>query len=509
MNTHSSIWLCLHFPQLPIEVFDRHQQEKPVVVISRQRVVYMNSSAQKLGIKPGSSMNTAYTISEQVVCFERDEEKELATLSQLAQWAYQFSPNVSIKVPHSILLDITGCLKLFRGIKNLKAAISEGLNRLGFTAATGINGTPMSALCFAESGFAESGFAEPGFAEPGTEKTREMDGIRSDRVADSLHPIPIQFLRIDENIQNTLHQMGISRCQQLFELPIDGLNRRFGIFFTDYLQRLTGEKPDPQKFVADKPRFRSDVTFLSDVTNTQSLVFPMKRLLGELQDFLIGRQLLVSQFSFKLSHRNHSPKAFTIFLANPDKDAQMFLMLSQLQLDKVRDMPEIDNVSLAAGTFFETEADSGDLFHDTPFKQKDGSTHSKAEEARAARLINMMTARLGPQACFGLSLANDHRPEFAWKPVTMAAKDYWHGDQSQGNARPLYLLPTPKILSPDAPYLSGKLELLQGPERIEFGWWDNKGIARDYYIAQHQSGALYWIYQHLHDRSWHLHGIFS
>lgn len=503
MNTHSSIWLCLHFSQLPIEVFDRHQQEKPVVITSRQRVVYMNRSAQKLGIKPGSSMNTAYTISEQVVSFERDEEKELATLSQLAQWAYQFSPNVSIKVPHSILLDITGCLKLFRGIKNLKAAISEGLNRLGFTAATGINGTPMSALCFAESGLAESSLAESG-----AEKA-SIEIIPSDRVADSLHPIPIQFLRIDEHIQNTLHQMGISRCQQLFELPIDGLNRRFGIFFTDYLQRLTGEKPDPQKFVADKPRFRSDVTFLSDVTNTQSLVFPMKRLLGELQDFLIGRQLLVNQFSFKLSHRNHSPKELSIILANPDRDAQMFLMLSQLQLDKVRDMPEIDNVSLAAGTFFEAEADSGDLFHGTQFKQKDGRTHSKAEEARAVRLINMMTARLGPQACFGLSLANDHRPEFAWKPVTMAAKDYWHDDQLQGNVRPLYLLPTPKILSSDAPYLSGKLELLQGPERIDFGWWDNKGIARDYYIAQHPSGALYWIYQHLHDRSWHLHGIFS
>jgi len=123
----------------------------------------------------------------------------------------------------------------------------------------------------------------------------------------------------------------------------------------------------------------------------------------------------------------------------------------------------------------------------------------------------MMTARLGAQACFGLSLANDHRPERAWKPVRLAAKDYWQGQAKDSNARPLYLLPTPKTLSIEAgiPCMSGKLELLQGPERIDFGWWDNDAIARDYYIAKHQTGSLYWIYQHLDNSRWYLHGIFS
>ena len=71
----SNQWICLHFPQLPVEVFARHQVAKPVVVTIRQRVVAMNHQSQGIGIRIGSSMNTAYTISEDVVSFEREEDK--------------------------------------------------------------------------------------------------------------------------------------------------------------------------------------------------------------------------------------------------------------------------------------------------------------------------------------------------------------------------------------------------------------------------------------------------
>lgn len=489
-TSNQGMWFCLHFPQLPIEVFDREKDNtRPVVILERQKVAFMNPAASGMGICEGNNMNTAYTISEQVVSFERNEEKELDTLSHLAQWAYQFTPNVSVKAPHSLLLDVEGCLRLFGGIESLKQKIQCGLTKLGFKAVIGVNGTPLSALCFAES--------------DGKDNTGDVTA--------SLAPVPVHYLRVDEDIIETLHRMGIVTVKQLLDLPVDGLNRRFGVFFTDYLQRLTGEIPDPRKFVSDKPRFVSGITFLSDITNIESLIFPMKRLIGELQDFLRGRQLLINQFSFTLSHRSHPSRSFSVYLTNPENDAAMFLMLSQLQLEKINDMPEVDHISLSATAFFEAETGPGDLFHGTRFKQKDGRIHSKAGEARAARLLNMLTARLGRQACFGLSLADDHRPERAWKPVQLAYKDYWTPDEAEPNARPMYLLPTPKQLKCEdgAPSMSGRLELLQGPERIDFGWWDNQNIARDYYIARHECGALYWVYWNLDDSSWYLHGIFS
>lgn len=491
MNTSKNdreIWLCLNFTRLPVEVFNRQQSETPVVVLHRQRVICMNTVAEALGIRLASSMNTAYTISEQIVSVERDEKKEFATLEHLAQWAYQFTPSVVVKAPQCLLLEISGCLKLFRGLDNLKQNIREALDKLGFTATLGINGTPLAAQCFAQ--------------------TRRADNL--DDVANSLAPVAIHHLQIEPRILESLQQMGIADCRQLLALPLDGLNRRFGIFFTDYLQRLTGQKPDPQKFITSKPRFGSEINFLSDVTSLESLVFPVKRLLGELHDFLRGRQLQVSQFSFRLAHRSHAAKTFSVMLANPDNDPAMFLMLTQLKLDQIDDMPEVDSLTLTARHFHDMEAPSGDLFHGTRFQQKDGSRHSKAEAAKAVELINMMTARLGPQACFGLALANDHRPEQAWRPVALNARREAVVFE-ETSARPLYLLAQPPMLeSPgDLPHIAGPLTLLQGPERIDFGWWDDGEVSRDYFVARHACGALYWVYRQLSNNQWYLHGIFS
>ena len=458
----------------------------------------MNPSAKETGIRPGSSMDTAYTLSSQIVSFERDEARESATLSHLAQWAYQFTPGVSIMAPHSLLLDVKGCLKLFGGLANLKSEITEGLSSLGYTANMGINTTPLSALCFAQA----KGFA----------RAKVPDNTAS--VVDSLQSIPVACLHADEKIIESLNQMGINDVGSLLKLPIDGLNRRFGILFTDYLQRITGEKPDPQQFISEMPRFSSDITFLSDVTNIQSLVFPIKRLVSELCNFLKARQLHTNQLTFKLSHRSHQPKRVNIYLANPENDADMFLMLVQLQLDKVNDMPEVDNLCLVVNIFSPADSISGDLFHGTfhgaSFHQKNGQ--NKTDKGRADHLLNMLRARLGPQTCFGLSLANDHRPEKAWKTVRLNQKDYWFPEnEKEENPRPLYLLNSIQelMVKDHQPCLGGQLELIQGPERIDFGWWDGNDSARDYYIGRHQCGSLYWVFNHLNNQRWYLHGIFS
>ncbi len=502
----SGIWLCLHFAQLPIEVFCRDRKDHPVVVSCRQKIQYMNQSASLIGIKSGNSMDTAYTVTNQIVNFERDEEKEFATLSHLAQWAYQFTPCVSIKAPHSLLLDVSGCLKLFLGLPNLVQEVRSGLARLGYSAAIGISVTPLAALCFAEACFAE--------AERGIDKNvvDSFDNTIISKVADSLQQVPVNALRIDKKIEESLQQMGIHTVGSLLALPTDGLSRRFGIFFADYLQRLVGEKPDPQKFIGEDPRFHSDITFLSDVTNIQSLAFPVKRLIAELCDFLQVRQLQLNHLVFKLSHRCHPAKQFSIYLANPENDAAMFLMLTQLQLDKINDMPEVDNISLSANSFSQADAHSGDLFHGTSFRQKDGRLHNNSDRDRTSRLLNMFRARLGPQTCFGLSLANDHRPEKAWKTVRLNKKDYWFPEkEDRQNQRPLYLLNKPRFLlsTNGRPNMEGTLDLTLGPERIDFGWWDGNDAARDYYVARQSCGAHYWVYQDMKTREWFLHGIFS
>jgi protein ImuB len=73
--------------------------------------------------------------------------------------------------------------------------------------------------------------------------------------------------------------------------------------------------------------------------------------------------------------------------------------------------------------------------------------------------------------------------------------------------RPVWLM--------DAPLpLTDELILEQGPERIESGWWDGRGVARDYYIARRtpharSHGAKLWVFQERQSKRWYLHGVFA
>jgi protein ImuB len=69
--------------------------------------------------------------------------------------------------------------------------------------------------------------------------------------------------------------------------------------------------------------------------------------------------------------------------------------------------------------------------------------------------------------------------------------------------RPLWLLTKAQ------PVPAG-LQFLSGTERIEAGWWDGKGIRRDYRIATDHKGVRYWVYRDLAvSNQWYCHGLFG
>src|ERR1700722_15158342 len=128
------------------------------------------------------------------------------------------------------------------------------------------------------------------------------------------------------------------------------------------------------------------------------------------------------------------------------------------------------------------------------------------------QLVERLRARLGEDAVYGVVSIAEHRPEAAWRRVQEL-----HGEKmadrpiltDRGMPRPVWLLAAP------LPLESVLLILEQGPERIESGWWDGKGVARDYYIARqargtrHSHGARLWVFQERQSKRWYLHGMFA
>jgi protein ImuB len=512
--SNNALWLCLHFPHLPLEIFTRaiapEKAQHPVVILERQRVAFLNRAAIDTGIQINSSMDTAYSLSALVTSIERDEKKEIAAINYLAHWCYQFTPTVCVKNNHSLLLEISGCLKLFGGLNAIRQRVSTGLQSLGYNCRMAACATPLGALLLAKANADDTGSPIEATLQPIKATLQPNDATRQ-TIESSLQRVAIVYMETDEAILTSLHNMGIQRMGELFALPISGLGKRFGQQFMDYLYRLTGAKADPQQSIRPAPRFFSEIHFLTDVTNSQSLIFPMKRLLAELTDFLTYRQLTIDKFVWQLKHRNHPSESITVHMANPENNRAVFLALTQLQLEQFQGMSEIGSLTLNAKRFSPANLQAANLFHGTGFRQTDGRIHQQGNREEHAMLLNMFRARLGPGTCFGLSLANDHRPEKAWQRIRLDHKEYWHPDESEpNNPRPLYLLNPARPLRENrgTPLLHGQLQLLQGPERIDFGWWE-QNTPRDYYIARHNSGALYWVFNHLANGKWYLHGIFS
>ena len=130
-------------------------------------------------------------------------------------------------------------------------------------------------------------------------------------------------------------------------------------------------------------------------------------------------------------------------------------------------------------------------------------------------VLDKLKARLGESVSYQIYCRDEHLPELA-----SAIDDATHAgvdkDVTQkpvaatSSIRPAWLLPHPARLHERQQqlYWRGNLQLLHGPERIETRWWE-KTARRDYFIAQHESGARYWVYRDLRSRQWFVQGVFA
>jgi protein ImuB len=154
-------------------------------------------------------------------------------------------------------------------------------------------------------------------------------------------------------------------------------------------------------------------------------------------------------------------------------------------------------MELSSGSLLPLPADSLDAF--AGLRGAGGRTCDTAPQ-----LVERLRARLGEQAVYGVRPVAEHRPEAAWQRVQelWAGAGPGQGLRVLGMPRPVWLLETPVPLS-------AALRLDEGPERIESGWWDGKGVTRDYYVAHPPQGGRWWVFQERQTKLWYLHGVFA
>ncbi len=421
---------------------------------------------------------------------ERDPALEQATLQDAATWAGRYTPRVSIVTSaHAggLLLEVAGSLKLFGGAAPILRGLRAGAGELGLATEAACAPTAQGAWLLARACADPAPCLTPG------------------DLARRLRALPLQALESDTA---ALAAVGLRTLGELLGLPRDSLARRYGPALCAELDRALGVQPDPRVFHTPPERFQAGLELPAEVGHAQALLFAARRLLTQLEGFLAARGGGAQRLRFTLFHKD-AQTGVEIGLVRPAQDAERFALLAREKFSALALRAPVRRIALAVDEVLPLVALSGDLLADQLKPAGDW-----------AQLAERLRARLGEQQVGGLALHADHRPETAWraapvggtgrKPGTTPPAGPPPGSRGQ---RPMWLLEQPRRLQEDsdAPCYAGRLELMAGPERIEVGWWDGRGAARDYFIARNPAGALLWIYRERYggNAAWHLHGIFG
>ena len=474
------LWIALHFPRLPLEAFSQASAStEPHAVADGARVLVCNERAAARGVRAGISVAAACALAPDLVCRPRDTAAESAALDQLAAWALQFTPGVSLQAPCGLLLEIEGSLKLFGGIKTILAMIRRGAADMGHTLSAGVAPTVAAAWLLARAG---------------SEKIVSCKRMIEAAIA----PLPVRALDCDAKTLETLAAIGVKTVGAALQLPRDGAARRFGPQFFEQLDRVLGARPEARRFFTPSPQFSATLELGSAVANAEALVFAAQRLLTQLAGYLGARCGGVQHFKLLLTHEDVPPTTLEIGLATPTREPGRFVAVVREQLSALALAAPVVQLALAADDILVLAGENQTLFAAIADRSADW-----------AKLIERLRARLGAEAVQGLSPRAGHRPEHAWQRAAPGARLL----QVAPCPRPLWLLREPRPLKQVAekPYSgNGPLALVAGPERIESGWWDGGDVKRDYFVAQTADRSTVWVYrERRRPGGWYLHGIFG
>jgi protein ImuB len=473
---HATLWLALHLPDLPLEALEDGVGGPRAVCETRGRrgqVVAVDAAAAAAGLRPGMSPASACTLCLALTLPERQPRLEERRLDALAHGLLAFTPRLAL-APAGLLLDVGGSLRLFGGLGPLvETARATALGR-GHRAAMAAAPTAAAALLLARAG-------------------GEHFITDRARLTAPLAALPIGLLEMEEKDLATLAGCGIRTIGELLRLPRDGLGRRFPPTLLTALDRLLGRSPDPRPLFAPGRFFEDDIELPAG--DHETVLAAAGELLVRLEDELRRACAGVDRLLCRLGHNDGSRTRVELALATPRQRRTDLLDLLRVRLESVALPAPAVTLHLRSGRYRPLP--------DRPSTLLPAERGSAAPEARES-LLERLRLRLGERAVHGIAVADEHRPEKAWRRCRP-------GEQGLPcpplPPRPCWLLEQPAPLSRRLRRRQG-LALEGDVERIVGGWWDGHPVARDYRIARNRHGHRLWVFRDLERQGWYLHGYF-
>ncbi|HET7569298.1 MAG TPA: DNA polymerase Y family protein [Gammaproteobacteria bacterium] len=470
----AALWAAIHLPALPIEAAgERADAARPVAIIEndtpRAPLIALSAGACTAGLRPGMAAGVAAARVAALDLRVRDPVREAALLDRLARWSQDFTSVVSTEPPATLLLEIGGSLKLFGGIETLRERLRTELDAQGHAATVALAPTPRAALWLARAGAERS-------------LTDQHD------LAGQLGTLPLTALELPERAARDFERLGVRTLREAFRLPRDGLVKRFDSALLRDWDRALGHLPEARRYWQANRHFTAEHELPIALRETGRLDIFIDDLLAELVTILRRHDAGIDSLTFEFGHVRLPPTRIEMRLLAVSRDLAHFKRLTRTRLERLRLPAAVTAIALRSGHFKPVTSGTTSLLETRP-----------APSAERTTLVETLRARLGREAVCSLAAVADPRPENASR---RAEPGTTMSIQQPQLPRPAWLLDTPQPLRRQP-------ELMQGPERIEAGWWSENAVGRDYYIARTPAGARLWVYREHDSRRWFLHGYFA
>jgi protein ImuB len=409
---------------------------------------------------------------------ELTADQSAEALQRLCLHAQTFTSFVSIEPPNALLLEIKGSVKLFGSLETLHADIDACWGRLALRAHSATAPSTLAALWLARAA------KRPSDPPIRIEDLSALPGY--------LAKLPLACTAWDMEWLQTLRAMGVTSVGELLRLPRAGLARRLSPALVRDLDIVLARQPAPRRTFVPRERFRERCDFETEIEQVAYLEKALEPLIERCARFLRQRQAGVQTLQLRLVHREGPATRVRLGLASITSERRRLADVLCQKLSRLELKAPVRSMELLSGSLRGLSASSLDVFA--------GLTGGGSRDS-APQLVERLRARLGEEAVYGVCLIPEHRPEAAWRRVHELGAGGTGSGLHAGMPRPLWLLDEPlPVLKP---------EILQGPERIESGWWDGKGVARDYYVARQSQGFKWWVFQERQSKRWYLHGVFA
>ena len=465
-------------------------------MLEQERVLALSPAARAAGVQVGMRRGGVLMLMPDARLHERALAREAEALDAVAMALLQYTPLVTQAEESTLLMDVGASLRLFGGIRKLCSRIRDNVRALGFTGVLACAPTARGAWLLARR--------RAGRALKMGSMVRRLD-----RLPAALPPPARPFAQWFEGI-------GCFTLADMRRLPRPGLQRRCGRPLIDLLDAAYGSLPELFEWIEPPETFHARMELFDRIEHADALLWGAHRLVLQMTGWLCARQLAVERVTLKLDHERgkvaRPPTLIEIALAEPTwRDEHLVRLLKERLAKTVLDAPVI-GLGLEAIQLQPMEPPSESLFPEPGGSEEDRN-----------RMFELLVARLGPDNVLQAVPQADYRPEVAnaWVPVDQKVRESVRNAQMppdvQSLPRPSWMLAKPiaLLMRDHRPFYGSPLKMASNPERIEAGWWSDTQ-ARDYFVAEGQDHALYWVYRERITGSaedaeprWFLHGLFG